>query len=154
MAREPIGRKRAQYVEFWDKLLERVRTEHPDWIRTRRGGPRNWIETKSPVSGRVMACGFASNDRMRHELYINNGDDDRNAAIYRHFFNLRDEFEAAYGRKLKWEDLPGKHVFRIADYYPRACSVDEKSHHGEFIDWFMDAGDRLRRRSQPSTTPL
>ena len=145
MAREPIGSKRAQYVEFWDKLLERIRSEHPDWIRTREASARNWIETKSPVSGTKVGCTFAVNDQIRHELYIDSGDDDRNAAMYHHFLKRKDEFEAAYGKKLKWEDLPGKHVFRIADYHAGWCSVGEKRRHGEFIDWFMDAGDRLRR---------
>ena len=139
-----IAGKRALYVEFWGQLLERVRADHPDWTRSRRAGPENWIEMKSPLRGCLISSSFAQNDRLRHELYIDTGDAERNDEIFGHFQEHQEEFKAAYGKALSWEDLPNRRACRIAAYKD-ACSIADETRYGEFIDWFLDARARLRR---------
>jgi Domain of unknown function (DUF4268) len=55
---------------------------------------------------------------------------------------LKDKIEAIYGGPLVWEDLPGKRARRIADY--RDGEVTNGDQFDAYIDWFFDAGTRLR----------
>lgn len=53
------------------------------------------------------------------------------------------QLEAVYERELSWEELPNKKASRVADYKD-GCAVTAVERHDEFIDWFFDAGIRLR----------
>ncbi len=81
---------------------------------------------------------------MRHELYIDTGNGEENEALFEHLLGQRDQFEAAYGRPVVWEDLPNARACRIADYRSDAVLNDE-SESSEFISWMIDAGERLRK---------
>lgn len=138
-----LGEKGAAYLEFWSRFLERVHAEHPDWTTGKAVHPQNWYEMKSAVSGARYSSGFAFKDRLRHELYIDTGDGEENLAILEALQGQRELIESSYGRPLMWEDLPGKRACRIADYKD-GCSVLDPSRHDEYIDWFLDAGVRMR----------
>lgn len=139
-----VGTKSTLYQGFWTKYLERLRSEHPDWSRARTPSNQNWMNFPSPVKGTGINPSFAQGARLRHEIYIDTGDKARNDAIFEHFAEQRDEFEAEYGRSLEWEALPNARACRIADYKNDA-DVTYEDQHDEFISWFIDAGVRLRR---------
>jgi Domain of unknown function (DUF4268) len=63
--------------------------------------------------------------------------------LFSHLHDQREEFESAYGRALSWEELPNRRACRIAEYREDG-SVTEEDRYDEFIDWFLDAGTRLR----------
>jgi Domain of unknown function (DUF4268) len=46
-------------------------------------------------------------------------------------------------RPLTWEELPNRRACRIADYRD-GCSISDTDRYEEYIDWFLDAGTRLR----------
>lgn len=133
------------YVDFWDRFIERVRQAHPGW--TKRGPgvrPDNWLDLPSGISGTYIAASFARGSRMRHELYIGSSDAEQNLSLFHALESQRDALEQAYGRPLTFEELPDKAACRIAEYHEDA-DVTEVDRHDEFIDWFFDAGERLRR---------
>jgi hypothetical protein len=138
-----VSGKRALYAEFWALLLERVQQEHPDWTRSRRPQPQNWIETRCPVRGSHISFSFAQKDRLRVELYIDTGDADRNAEIFEYLRERREEFEASYGRQVEWEDLPHRRACRVSDY-KYGCTIDQQERYAEYVEWFIDAGRRMR----------
>lgn len=135
--------KGALYVEFWGRFLARVAVEHPEWTQSRRAVPNNWFDMKAPIKGCRISCSFAQNDRLRHELYIDSGDGARNAELFEQLSGQQEQLEATYGRPLSWEELPNRRSSRVADY-KYGCTVTEVERHDEFIDWFFDAGARLR----------
>jgi hypothetical protein len=139
-----VSGKGALYVQFWGRFLERVHAEHPDWTQSERAGPQNWFEMKSPIKGCRISCSFAQGERLRHELYIDSGDAVRNSELFELLRAQQGDMEAVYGGKLEWEELPTKKAKRVADYQEN-CSVTETDRYDEFIDWFFDAGIRLRR---------
>lgn len=51
--------------------------------------------------------------------------------------------EETYGGPLVWEELPGKRACRVADY--AIGDVVNGDSFDEYIDWFLDSGDRLRK---------
>jgi hypothetical protein len=148
-----LSEKGAAYVEFWRSFLDRVHAEHPDWTSGKAVSSNNWYEMKGPLSGCHYSSSFAWQDRLRHELYIDTGDGERNIEIFDHLRRQQGELETAYGRALSWEDLPGKRACRIADYTD-GCSVLDRERHDEYIDWLLDAGVRLRRALAVVALPL
>lgn len=60
--------------------------------------------------------------------------------------------ERAYGRPLNWEALPHARMCRVADYRDDG-DVTFQDRHDEYIDWFLDAGVRLRRATAAIVPP-
>jgi len=58
-------------------------------------------------------------------------------------YSQRVAFEDAYGRELSSERLDNRKASRIADYSLGA--VEHSEEHGVYLDWFIDAGDRMRQ---------
>jgi Domain of unknown function (DUF4268) len=142
-ATQAISAKGALYVAFWTRFLERVHAEHPDWTQSKAAGPYNWFEMKSPIKGTTISHTFAQGERLRLELYIDSGERDRNDEIFQQLGAQREQIEAVYGRPLTWEELPDRRASRVAEYWD-GCAVGDVDRHEEFINWFFDAGERLR----------
>lgn len=136
------GSRGDRYVEFWSQLLERVQREHPDWPRDKPHS-KNDVDMQSPYSGTLISCGFAQRNRLRHELYIDSGDAGRNMEIFDYLRQRREQLEAAYGGRLEWEPLPTRRACRIADY-KEGCPIEQRERFDEYVEWFIDAGQRLR----------
>jgi hypothetical protein len=51
--------------------------------------------------------------------------------------------EDLYGAELSWERLPDRNAYRIADYSEGDVTTVED--HDFYIDWMIDAQERLRR---------
>ncbi|MFV1989738.1 MAG: DUF4268 domain-containing protein [Acidimicrobiales bacterium] len=147
-----VGTKTAMYQQFWTTYLERLREEHPDWSRARTPSNQNWMDFPSPIRGTRINPSFAHGRRLRHEVYIDYGDKDQNETLFEHLSLQRELFEANYGRAVEWEALPNARACRIADYRDDA-DVTYEDRHDEFIAWFLDAGERLRRALASMTLP-
>lgn len=139
---ERTGGKSEAYHAFWTRYLERVHAEHPDWTRARVPSRDNWMDQTCGWRGAHFSVNFARG-RLRHELYVDSPDPEQVTAVYDHLNAHRDVLEQRYGRALSWEPLPNRRASRIADYYEEA-DVTETDRHDEFIDWFFDAGQRMR----------
>ena len=92
--------------------------------------------------GCLATASFAAGGRLRHELYIDRGTPEECKAPFDALQDQRQAVEAAYGKELKWERLDTNKASRIADYRPG--KVDNADEHDGYIDWFINAGDRLR----------
>jgi hypothetical protein len=99
-----VSGKRALYLEFLERFLERVRADHPEWTNRRAAGSRSWFETKAPIRGCVISSSFPRGDRLRQELYIDTGDGDQNDEIFGYLRERREQIEEAYGTRLEWEE--------------------------------------------------
>jgi hypothetical protein len=131
------------YQQFWAAYLKRLRVEHPSWSGRKAALSQNWMNQPSPIKGTTIDASFASGGRLRHELYIDTLDGDQNIELLHRFEDQREALEAAYGRSLVYEELPGKRACRIADYKAGA-DVSDIDRYDEYVDWFFDAGARLR----------
>jgi hypothetical protein len=138
------ARWRRLIEKFWAKYLARMQEEYPDWSGVRKPSAQNWMDFRSPIKGTALNPSFAHGNRLRHEIYIGTGDSDRNVEIFGALLEQRAALEATYGRPLDFEELPTARGSRIAEYLPDVDVRDEERHE-EFIDWILDAGERLRR---------
>jgi hypothetical protein len=132
------------YYQFWARYLERLHAEHPSWSNAKAPQTSNWINQPSPMKGTVISLSFAAGHRLRHELYIDSGDDQLNLTLLKQLESQKVVLESVYGRSLKFEELPGKRACRVGDYREHS-NVSDSDHYEQFIDWFFDAGTRLRK---------
>lgn len=95
-----MSAKGALYLRFWTRFLERVHVAYPSWTKSTSAGTNNWFEMKSPIRGCRISSSFAQHDRLRHELYIDSGDAERNTQLYEFYLGHQEQLEVSYGRKL------------------------------------------------------
>jgi hypothetical protein len=132
-----------RYRQFWTRYLERVASEQPTWGRRSTPQPDNWMGFAGPIPGTQIIPAFAARQRLRHELYIDSGDGPTNTERFAALLAQRQAIESAYGRPLEFDPIEGKRACRIADYRPDS-SIEDGEAWPEYLDWFLDAGSRLR----------
>lgn len=135
------GGKSELYRSFWGKLLERVKAEHPTWTR---GTPpaQNWLWMSSPIRNCGLNPVFGYNN-LRHELYIDRSSAEECRQVFDALLSRQPEFEAAYGRSLSWDAIEGRKACRI--FEARDGNVQLEDEHETYINFFVDAGERMRR---------
>ena len=133
------------YKGFWDRYLARIATEHPNWTNSKTPQPQNWFNLPSPFKSlSTYGHSFAKGGRLRNELYIDSQSDTAAAAaLFSALVAHRPAIEAVYGAKLDIEELPNRRASRIVEY--GKGEVKDIERHDEFIDWFFDRGERLRK---------
>lgn len=140
---QALGGKATYYERFWGRYIERVQREHPGWTNARRVGRESWMSQPSGVPGTFISVCFGAGGKLRHELYIDAGDAAQNEEVFEDLLSRRNVLEEAYGRRLDFQRLEGRRACRIADH--GVGDVTDEGRHDEFINWFFDAGARLRR---------
>lgn len=135
------GTRNELYRQFWAKLLERIKAEHPSWTRA-SGAAQNWLWITAPIRGCGLNPVFGGRGRIRQELYIDRPMPEQCRAVFDALQSRREEFDAAYGRQLEWDPLDGKKACRIAD--TAEGNVENEAEHEKYIEFFIDAGERFR----------
>lgn len=144
--RPAIGPRGELYAEFWPRLIERIRADHPSWTSQTpetAAKPYNAVAMRAPIREARLYCSFAQNHHIRHELYIDAGTEEDTEAAYARLEGQRKLLEDEYGRSLEFDPIEGKRACRIADYLDG--DINQTERHGEFVDWFVDTGERWRR---------
>lgn len=132
------------YLAFWSEYVTKVTNRGLDWVHGRAPGPRSHFTTTSQIKGVSLSASFARDRLLRHALYLNRGSRDANLELFHDLASERAVIEATYGRELQFEDPgPGRRAVRIAEY--RSGHIKRTDEHGDYIEWFIDAGLRMRR---------
>jgi Domain of unknown function (DUF4268) len=137
------GGKGALYREFWSRWLDVVRQRHPEWTQMSTLPAQNFITLSAPMKGTHYGLSFAAGGRLRSEFYIDLGSAEASAAQFEAIHRQQPLIESTYGAALSWERLPDRGAFRIADY--SEGEVTKVEDYAFFIDWMIDAQERLRR---------
>ena len=148
---QTTGPKGELYRAFWERYLERLGATHPNWSRQRVPGTNNWTNQPAPIRGTQYSLVFPAGGRLRHELYIDSGDASRNIQIFQALRDQCEAIEQTYGRPLEWEELPSRQACRVGDY--TEGDVTQIERHDEYIEWFLDAGERFRRAMAIARVP-
>ena len=138
------ARPTSSYMEFWGHYLRQAGKRHPEWQGLGRPTKENYLYQTSGVRHCRIAPGFKGDGRLSHELVIMSPDGDANLEA---FTALRERCEAGervYGRSLHWDRREGAKRCLIGEY--RAGALDDvNADIDEYVDWFIDCGERLRR---------
>jgi hypothetical protein len=138
------GGKALVYGGFWEKFLNAVKATRPQWSRAKQPPRGNWFPMSiGAPPGMALTASFTGDGHLRYELYIDRPTPEECKAAFDQVFEQREAFESAYGRVLSWDRLDNRKASRVADYLDGV--VEEHERHDEFVDWFLDCGDRMRK---------
>lgn len=136
--------KAATYAAFWADLLQRIRTEHPQWTSSNASSTQSWI-TLPYGSSTIWYSVLFSNTGPAVEIYFGSSNAEENSREFERYVFVRPQFEASLALPVQFEDLPGKKACRIRAYKPGGGDVLESSRHPEFQDWFVDTIHRFKK---------
>jgi len=142
-----LSGKASAYTEFWAKLLERVREDHPDWTSGTATSKLSWITLPYGKTGIWYGLLFTLTGPAV-ELYFGHSDAATNLAEYEKVVSHRDELEELFGGELQFEPLLDKKASRIRYYRADGGDVLDLENRAELIQWFMSTMERLRPATQ------
>ncbi|MGH4002053.1 MAG: DUF4268 domain-containing protein [Pseudonocardiaceae bacterium] len=129
------------YREFWGRVLDRIRAEHPTWSRARTSD-QNWCNTSIGTSGVNLSMVW-TRTRLTAQIYFEAPDPEMNTARFEQLRERRQAIETMLGQALEWDAMVGRKAARIildSDY----SDVNAREQWPEIIDWLIDAQTRLR----------
>jgi hypothetical protein len=130
------------YRRFWETMLQRIRTEHPQWSRARTTDA-SWCNTAVGLSGVVLSMAFRR-DALVAQIYLDDPDAHLNQARFEALHARRAQFEAALGAVPEWDRMDGRKAARIVVAAPQFRDVADEGNWLQMIDWLMDQQLRLR----------
>jgi hypothetical protein len=131
-----VSERAERYQIFFQSLIDRLREDHR-FTNARNGKAQNWYSFASGFSGITYGASFAQGGRVRTELYIDQGDQEANKALFDRLLEERQEIEAEFSCELVWERLDERRASRIAVY--RQGSIDnEDDDLREYEKWLID----------------
>ncbi len=131
-----VSPKAERYRGFFQGLIDKLRDEHR-FTSARVGQPQNWYSFASGISGITYGANFPQGDRVRAEIYIDQGDQDANKALFDRLMDERQEIEAEFDRELEWERLDDRRASRIATYRQGKIEDDSNELQG-YESWLIE----------------
>jgi len=107
--------KGEKYRAYFQALIDELREVHK-FTGARIGQPQNWYSFSSGIQGVVYSAVFAQGGKARAEIYIDQGDQEKNKLLFDALKDEEEEITANYGNPLEWERLDEKRASRIAIY--------------------------------------
>lgn len=134
------GREKA-YIEFFSTLLCELSAIAPFRLNKSKPDGLGWVhvfyfpEDKKQIP---LSYSFARGRRLRIELYINVGNQEKNKQIYDELHFHKSNIEEKAGEELSWERLSEKQPSRIALYHDGAIT-DKQEQLDQLRRWAVDA---------------
>ena len=130
------------YRTFWTKYLDKLRQKHPKWTRaTPVNGSYIWMSAGQKGIGYVSV--FSSGGIIRQELLIELPTTNESRAIFNLLKFDKERIERDFGEALEWDSVEGRKLCRISTI--RHGDITKEDEYDEYIQFFLDAGERLRR---------
>lgn len=139
--RQPSPRGEA-YRRYFQVLIDDLREKHR-FTGARIGQPQSWYLFPSGVQGVNYGTSFARGARVRAEVFIDQGESERNKALFDSLLAHRSAIEREFGEPLEWERLDDRRASRIAVY--RAGSIEQPEEElANIRTWAIDRLLRLK----------
>lgn len=116
--------KMEAYRSYFQKLIDDLREKYT-FTNARKGQPQSWYSFSSGFQGVIYGMSFALGNRARVDLYIDQGETEKNKEIFDSIIKDREQIELEFGEKLEWERLDEKRASRIAIYRTGSIEEDE-----------------------------
>ena len=121
------------YRDYFQKMIDELWKEH-HFTSARVGQPQNWYTFASGFSGISYGASYAMGDRVRVELYIDQGNLEDNKRLFDLLHNDKVDIEIQFGNSLDWESLDDKRASRIA-IYRKGTIEDSPEEVEEYRKW-------------------
>lgn len=153
---EPSGAE-VHHRDFWSEFLPEFHEAHPGWSRARMPQKVNWMwfpAGRTGVQYSVCFCRPHKRHQFRIELYIDTGDTEGTARIFKVLAERRNEIEKIFGEPLEWEPLGKRRASRIASYYRDDVRVRERERWPSLREWAIERMGIFRKAFQPHLDAL
>ena len=120
-----ISERMEAYRSFMQKLIDELREKHK-FTGARVAQPQSWYLYSSGFNGINYGSSFAQGKRVRAEVYIDQGDREKNKKLFDWLKEQQDLIETEFREALEWERLDEKRTSRIAIYRSGTIDDDEK----------------------------
>lgn len=127
--------------EFWDVVLERIRTEHPTWTHARTNG-QSWLNITTGLSRVVISLSWTRSGLVA-QVYFDSPDADLNSARFLALEAQRPAFDSALGLPAQWDPMDGLKAARVivrSEYE----SLEDREHWPSMADWLTATASRFR----------
>lgn len=131
-----VSEKMEAYRVYFQQLLDVLREKHK-FTNARKGQPQSWYTFSSGYSGIYYGACFALRNRARVELYLDQGDAEKNKALFDLLFHDKANIESEIGNQLEWERLDDKRSSRIALYTSGTIESDTETK-SQLQNWMID----------------
>ena len=125
--------KMEAYRDYFQKMIDELREEH-SFTGARVGQPQSWYGFASGYSGITYAACFSIGERVRVELYIDQGIAESNKQLFDWLYKDKTAIERELGFNLEWERLDDKRASRIAVYH-KGTIEDRTEEVEEYRKW-------------------
>jgi len=143
-----ISEKMEAYQKYFQELIDELREKHK-FSNARKGQPQSWYSFAAGYTGITYGMSFALGNRVRVDLYIDQGDEEKNKSIFDLIYQDRELIESQFGEKLEWERLDEKRACRIAIY--REGSIeDDPEKLNEIREWSIQKLLKLKEVFHPN----
>lgn len=130
------------YRNFFQELIDELRTKH-NFTRSTKASPQNSHTFKSS-KGVEYGAGFNRDDEVWVELWIDQGEVERNKQIFDSLHEEADAIETELAEAVDWQRLDDRRESRIAITRPATIGNDEESLK-ELRAWIVDQLLRLEK---------
>jgi len=112
------------YKQYFQSLIDELRIKYK-FTNAKKGQPQSWYSFPSEQS-KIYHYGtsFASNDRVRTEIYLDTGDQNKNKEIFDKLYLDKENIEREYGSEIYWERLDQRRACRICVYKDGNINLD------------------------------
>lgn len=138
-----VSERRALYREFWETLLERIKTEHPQWTRARTTD-QSWCNTASGTGAVNLSMAFRG-DGLVMQIYFESPNADLNMTRFENLRAKRDLFEATWGARPIWDEMPNRKAARVVVVSDEYKDVADRGQWPNMTDWLIDQQIRVRK---------
>ena len=113
-----------RYRIFFQPLIDTLRETHK-FTNVRKAQSQNWYSFSAGYGQRITyGANFTGQKQARIEVYIDDGDGDRNIQLLESLEERKDEIESALGEALDWQRLENRRACRIALDRPGSIEDD------------------------------
>ena len=150
----PVASVRGErYREFFQPLIDTLREKHK-FTNVRKAQPQNWYSFSAGYGQRITyGANFTGQKQARIEVYIDDGDNERNIQLLERLEEHRDQIESALGETLDWQRLETRRACRIALDRPGSIE-DDADTLTEVQDWMVDRLLKFKHVFEPRLSEL
>jgi hypothetical protein len=150
----PVASVRGErYREFFQPLIDTLREKHK-FTNVRKAQPQNWYSFSAGYGQRITyGANFTGQKQARIEVYIDDGDNERNIQLLERLEEHREQVESALGETLDWQRLENRRACRIALDRPGSIE-DDADTLAEVQDWMVDRLLKFKQVFEPRLSEL
>ena len=146
-ATSQVSSRGEAYREFFQALIDDLREKH-NFTGAHVGQPQSWYAFSSGFGGIPFGASFAQGGRVRVDVYIDQGNAERNKALFDALRDQKEPIESECRAPLEWERLGDKRASRIAVYRDGSIGASEDELR-DIHKWMVEALLKFKRVFSP-----